>query len=329
MAEQELISIIVPVYRAEKYLADCLNSLIHQKYQNIEIILVVDGSPDNSLAICREFASRDSRIVVVDQENQGVSAARNHGIELATGKYVIFVDSDDYIALDYLTVLYRDLVEHDVDVACCDLVEIVNGQRAENQLIRIRSNRRIGTEEELYESLTLPDEPFWSNVTMKLFKTELVKQCRFKPLRYGEDLVFFYDLCMTQKPTLYLNTYQGYFYIRNEDSATVSSGEYGLTKCWDEVKMDRYCYENFHGSSEVVKGRFFMRYVYKMQRQVRITLLYGDAKVRKEEAPALKKEIRNILAAGEQMPAKSRVYFYLYLSAPRLLRKMLQAQNVE
>ena len=329
MTEQERISIIVPVYRAEKYLADCLNSLINQEYHNIEIVLVVDGSPDNSLAICREFASRDPRILVVDQENQGVSAARNRGIELATGKYITFVDSDDYVAPDYLTVLYRDLVEHDVDVACCDLAEIMNGQPVENQLIRIRSNRRIGTEEELFESLTLPDEPFWSNVTLKLYKAEFVKQCRFKPLRSGEDLVFFFDLCTTLKPTLYLNTYKGYYYIRNEDSATISSGEYGLTKCWDEVRMDRYCYENFHGTSALVRGRFFMRYVYKMQRQVRITLLYGDAKVRKEQAPALRKEIRSLLATGEKMPAKSRVYFYLYLCAPHVLRKMLQAQNVE
>lgn len=329
MTEQELISIIVPVYRAEKYLAACLNSLINQDYRNIEIILVVDGSPDNSLAICREFASRDSRILVVDQENQGVSAARNHGIELATGRYIVFIDSDDYVALDYLSVLYRDLVEHGVDVACCDLAEIVNGQPVENQLIRIRGKRAIETEDALFESLTLPDEPFWSNVTMKLFRAELVKQCRFKPLRYGEDLVFFYDLCMTQKPKLYLNPYKGYFYIRNEDSATVSSGEYGLTKCWDEVRMDRYCYDNYPRGSDAVRGRFFMRYVYKMQRQVRITLLYADAKVRKEEAPALRREIRSLLGTGEKMPLKSRVYFYLYLCAPRVLRKMLQAQNVE
>ena len=329
MTEQELISIIVPVYKAEKYLAACLNSLIHQEYQNIEIILIVDGSPDNSLAICREFAAKDARLQVIDQENQGVSAARNRGIELARGRYITFVDSDDYLAPDYLTVLYRDMVEQDVDVACCDLIEVMNGKQVENQLIRIRRSRRIGTEEELFESLTLPEEPFWSNVTLKLYKAEFVKQCRFKPLRYGEDLVFFFDLCTTLKPRLYLNTYQGYYYIRNEDSATISSGEYGLTKCWDEVKMDRYCYDNFPGSSQEIRGRFFMRYVYKMQRQVRITLLYGDKAVRKEQRPVLRKEILSLLGTGERMPIKSRVYFHLYLLVPGLLRNMLRAQNVE
>lgn len=325
--EQELISIIVPVYRAEKYLADCLNSLVNQEYQNIEIILVVDGSPDNSLAICREFASRDGRIRVVDQENQGVSAARNHGIELATGKYITFVDSDDYVALDYLNVLHRDLVEHDVDVACCDLVQMMNGKMLDNYPARIKTSRRIGTEEELFESLTQLEEPFWGNATLKLYKAEFVKQCRFKPLRYGEDHVFFFDLCML-KPRLYLNPYKGYYYIRNEDSATVSSGEYGLTKCWDEVQMDRYCYENFPGTHEF-RGRFFMRYVYKMMRQVRITLLYGDDTVRKEQKPVLRKEIFSLLRTGEKMPVKSRVYFCLYLCVPGVLRKMLQAQNAQ
>lgn len=328
MAEQELISIIVPVYRAEKYLADCLNSLIDQDYRNIEIILVVDGSPDNSLAICREFASRDDRILVVNQENQGVSAARNHGIELAKGKYITFIDSDDYVSLDYLTVLHRDLVEQDVDVACCDLIQLMNGKPLAHYPTRIKAHRRIGNEEELFDSLTSEEEPFWSNATLKLYKAEFVKQCRFKPLRYGEDHVFFYDLCKLN-PRLYLNPYKGYYYIRNEESATVSSGEYGLTKCWDEVRMDRYCYENYSGSSDVIRGRFFMRYAYKMQRQVRITLIYGDAKVRKEQAPALRKEIRSLLRTGENMPLKSRVYFHLYLWVPGALRKMLQAQNVE
>lgn len=328
MKEQELISIIVPVYRAEKYLVDCLNSLINQEYQNIEIILVVDGSPDNSLAICQEFASRDGRIRVLNQLNQGVSVARNNGIELANGRYITFVDSDDYLASDYLTVLYQDLVGHNVDIACCDLIEVMNGQPLKNHQIRIKNSRRIGNGQELFESLTLADEAFWSNATLKLYKAEFVKQCRFKPLRYGEDQVYFYDVCLLM-PTLYLNTYKGYYYIRNDDSATIRSGEYGLTKCWDEVCMDRYCYENYPGSSADIRGKFFMRYVYKMQRQVRITLLYGDAKVWREQAPTLRKEILRLLSTGEKMPIKSRVYFYLYLSCPRLLRRLLLAQNVE
>ena len=327
MNEQEMISVIVPVYRAEKYSTDCLNSLIKQEYSNIEIILVIDGSPDNSQAICEGFASRDKRIHVVVQENRGVSAARNHGIELARGRYLTFIDSDDYVAPDYLAVLHRDLIDHEVDVACCDFMEVVNGQTSPRPGSRIKEKRRVG-KESLFETLSAPDEAFWSCATMKLYKSEFAKACRFKPLRYGEDQVYFYDVCL-KMPNLYLDTYKGYFYIRNDDSATVQSGEYGLTKCWDEVHMDRYCYDNYPGESRQVREAYFLRYVYKMQRQVRITLIYNDGAERKQQAPKLRKEIFKLLRTGEKMPGKSRVYFYLYLCCPWVLRRMLLAQNVE
>lgn len=328
MNEQALISVIVPVYRAEKYITDCLNSLVNQEHTNLEIILVIDGSPDNSQAICEEFASRDERIRVVVQENQGVSAARNHGLQLAQGRYITFIDSDDYVAPDYLAVLYRDAVTHNVDIACCNFIEVVNGQVVPTTKVRIKENRKIEGEERLFESLSNEEETFWSCATMKLFKTEFAKACKFKPLRYGEDQVYFYDVCL-KMPSLYLDTYKGYYYIRNDDSATVQSGEYGLTKCWDEVRMDRYCYERYPGHSDEIRGRFFMHYVYKVQRQVRITLIYQDAAEQKRQAPELRKEIFSLLKTGEKMPMKSRVYFYLYLSCPRLLKKMLLAQNVE
>ena len=327
MNEQEMISVIVPVYRAEKYITDCLNSLINQEYSNIEIILVIDGSPDNSQAICEDFASRDDRIRVVVQENQGVSAARNHGIELARGRYITFVDSDDYVATDYLAVLHRNLTDHDVDVACCDFVEVVNGQINPVHNARIKAGRRVG-KENLFEILSAPDEAFWSCATMKLYKSEFAKACRFKLLRYGEDQVYFYDVCLNL-PSLYLDPYRGYYYIRNDDSATVQSGEYGLTKCWDEVQMDRYCYDNYPGNSSQVREDYFLRYVYKMQRQVRITLIYGDGAERKQQAPKLRQEIFKLLKTGEKMPMKSRVYFYLYLCCPCVLRRMLLAQDVE
>ena len=93
----ELISIIVPVYKVEKYIDRCVESIINQTYKNIEIILVDDGSPDNCPKICDEWAKKDKRIRVIHKENRGVSSARNVGIDVAKGKYIGFVDSDDYI----------------------------------------------------------------------------------------------------------------------------------------------------------------------------------------------------------------------------------------
>ena len=95
--QDELISIIIPVYKVEKYLEKCINSIIGQTYTNLQIILVDDGSPDNSGKICDKYAKEDSRIEVIHKSNGGLSEARNRGIERAKGKYIGFVDSDDYI----------------------------------------------------------------------------------------------------------------------------------------------------------------------------------------------------------------------------------------
>ena len=98
----ELVSIIVPIYNVEKYLEKCIISLINQTYKNIEIILVNDGSPDNSLDICKKYQLKDERIVILDKSNGGLSDARNYGIERAKGKYITCVDSDDYVSNDYV-----------------------------------------------------------------------------------------------------------------------------------------------------------------------------------------------------------------------------------
>lgn len=104
----ELISIIIPVYKVEKYLAKCLDSVINQTYKNLEIILIDDGSPDNSGKICDEYAKKDNRIKVIHKENGGVSSARNAGISIAKGKYIGFVDSDDWLELN----MYEKLMEY-------------------------------------------------------------------------------------------------------------------------------------------------------------------------------------------------------------------------
>ena len=114
------VSIIVPVYNVEKYLSECINSLINQTYKNIEIILVDDGSTDNSGAISDEFAKADDRIIVYHIENRGVSAARNLALSKLTGEYVTFVDSDDWVDEEYIEYLLTGIVENKVEIAMCN-----------------------------------------------------------------------------------------------------------------------------------------------------------------------------------------------------------------
>ena len=115
----ELISIIVPVYNVEEYIEQALDSLINQTYKNIEIIIIDDGSTDNSAIICERYAEEDKRIVVIHTANNGVAIARNLGINLAKGEYIGFVDPDDYINLEMFEKLYGALKECKADIACC------------------------------------------------------------------------------------------------------------------------------------------------------------------------------------------------------------------
>ena len=113
----ELISIIVPIYNVEKYLRQCLDSIMNQTYRNFECLLINDGSSDNSEDICREYVSKDSRFRYFEKENGGVSSARNLGIEHSKGEYITFIDSDDWVDSDYLEVLYNSLVDERADIA--------------------------------------------------------------------------------------------------------------------------------------------------------------------------------------------------------------------
>ena len=110
------ISVIVPVYNVEKYLETCLNSIINQSYKNLEIIVVNDGSTDSSLEICKKYQKLDNRIILIDQKNKGLSGARNVGILKATGEYIHFIDSDDYIALNYYEKMLEALADTDADI---------------------------------------------------------------------------------------------------------------------------------------------------------------------------------------------------------------------
>ncbi len=118
------ISIIVPVYKVEKYLKKCVDSILAQTFSDFELILVDDGSPDNSGRICDDYAKKDARVRVVHKQNGGLSSARNAGIEVAKGKYLGFVDSDDYIAEDMYELLYKAIIKEEADLSICGIYDV-------------------------------------------------------------------------------------------------------------------------------------------------------------------------------------------------------------
>ena len=124
MLEKSLVSIIVPVYKVEKYLSRCIESIINQTYKNIEIILVDDGSPDDCPNICDEYAKADQRIIVVHKENEGLSSARNCGLNLATGDFIMFVDSDDTIDERMCEILISQVAQNKCDIVMSDFEKV-------------------------------------------------------------------------------------------------------------------------------------------------------------------------------------------------------------
>ena len=183
MSENKLISVIVPVYKVENYLDECVASIVKQTYRNIEIILVDDGSPDNCPKMCDEWAKKDDRVKVIHKANGGVSSARNVGIEQAQGEYICFVDSDDYILEDYCEKMLNEMNKHNADIVICDLLD--NGvpeYKLISTLVLDMANKDNFID--VYKNYQ-----FLSPVN-KLFKKDLIKTKFPVGVKYGEDEIF-------------------------------------------------------------------------------------------------------------------------------------------
>ncbi len=186
------VSIIIPAYNVERYISDCLDSVINQTYPNIEIILVNDGSRDGTALICEEYAKKDSRIIYINQQNQGVSTARNNALELVTGEYVLFLDSDDWLEVNAIELLLLNM--GDLDILQFDMIRYINGNRVSKKFPTETS--KLFNKQEIISNVIFPEKFEKKNgyygdsrtVGGKLYKTEVIKNIRFNSkLKFYED----------------------------------------------------------------------------------------------------------------------------------------------
>lgn len=182
----DLISVIIPVYKVERYLERCLKSIVNQTYKNIEIILVDDGSPDRCGEICDKYAENDKRINVVHKENGGLSDARNCGVDHSKGKYITFVDSDDYISEYYVEYLYQLLIDNNADISCCYTEKTVKDHVEFKKRLNV-SNLIILTGKEACKELTGPLYHTLVTAWGKLYKSNIVTSNSFPVGRKHED----------------------------------------------------------------------------------------------------------------------------------------------
>ena len=234
----EKITVIVPVYNVENYLNKCLDSLINQTYKNLEIIVINDGSTDNSGKICQEYAQKDNRIIYIEKENGGQSEARNMGLDRMTGSYVTFVDSDDWVELDYVEVLYNKLIEYQADIA-------VGNYYLYNEQEGIFYFHIFGNSyyEKVYDNVSI-FENFYESEHMKnfalicvggkLYKSDLFRELRFEVGKLGEDGYLNQKIYLLAEKTIYLNAGL-YAYRQREGSSSRSWTEKWMHALVDEM----------------------------------------------------------------------------------------------
>lgn len=322
----ELISVIVPIYNGEKYLPACVESLLNQTYQAMEIILVNDGSKDSSGEICDGYAERDSRVRVIHQPNQGVSAARNAGLDLAAGKYVAFVDADDYVLPDYLERLHEDLINHDADFVACDYQEIKSADGPKTGIPSVSASREIEDKTAYFEDMVAIRENYWSIIWAKLYRRELIGDTRFcRDLKYGEDHIFFYDL-MCKGPRGYLNAYQGYCYVRNESSVTVLRNASNVLRCENEMNMCRYKLQNLPADVQQLKGGFRELYGHSIHNMARALALSGTAEERRKHRKDLCDRITECFREEGGLSGQTAVFLKLYYHLPSLYNLLIRAK---
>lgn len=211
--KDELISVILNVYNGEKFIDKCLRSIINQTYKNLEILIINDGSTDNTLKICKSY--KDERIKIINQENKGLSLSRNVGIDNARGEYLYFVDIDDFVELDTIEYLYNIAKEKNVLISTCKSVEIYDYNyevKNEESKTVVLSNKEM-----LKKILLCVDNAcsLWN----KLIKKELFNNLRFED-RIINDLAFVHKLVLKTETIGYGNQIK-YFYLKNPYSITV------------------------------------------------------------------------------------------------------------
>lgn len=224
---QPLISVIIPIYNVEKYLNNCIKSVVNQSYNNLEIILVDDGSSDNCGKICDEWAIRDIRVNVIHKKNGGLSDARNVGISYAKGEYITLIDSDDYISIDYIEYLYNLLKENNADISICNPFYVYENSKEKiddrpNEQSMVKCMKSIeALNIMLYQNYY--DTSAWG----KLYKTELFKGISYPVGKLFEDLGTTYKLFLKADSIVFGNA-EKYYYIQRSNS--ISNNKFNYKK---------------------------------------------------------------------------------------------------
>lgn len=228
----EKVSIIIPIYNTEDYLEKCLKSVLNQTYKNLEIILINDGSSDNSAEIAKKYEKIDRRVLYFEQKNSGVSSARNYGLDLATGDYILFIDSDDWVESTIVEKLLNRMHSQNVDISCCQY---------DRDSVDVKENLKILDRCDVLKEFLIHKKINGSLVN-KLFRTSVISDTRLDiSISYGEDALFLWKILLKVKYICVSNEVL-YHVTLHSDSAT-GGGSYKTIRkdciaVWSEICRD-------------------------------------------------------------------------------------------
>ena len=234
------VSVILPIFNGEKYISKCLDSLLAQNFEDFEIIIVDDGSTDNTLSICQSYRKESYKVRLFTQENQGVSVARNFGLKNSRGEYVIFVDVDDFVAADYLSSLVKVAEETAADIVCCNYVcfkssnDILKQNESTNRLIKL-------TQDEFLRGLFTLDISRKKEINVagymwnKLIRHQIIGTSFFDPTRHVEDESFWISLYPRIQKLYYLDRKLYFRFIR--DNSLCHNTDFAFRVIDDRIKM--------------------------------------------------------------------------------------------
>lgn len=319
MTQMEKISVIIPVYNGEKYIKKCLMSVMNQTYRNIEIVVVDDGSFDESCKIINEMMQTDSRIKLIKKKNEGVAVARNIGMEVSTGDYVMFVDADDYIDEDYLQKMYSEIKKYNVDMVCSGYCEYNNDGLYKNVVLNKEElNGCSECYEYFWKSKNIVEEFSGAVVWGKLYKKEILRDTIFEKLAYGEDTLFI--ACIWGKNiNVFITDFVGYYYFRNADSVTqnidVNKQKYinDMLICYEKIcKM--YYEVDARAAEEYKKG--IVDSIFSLKRHIYNKRLFIDMR---SDINYHVKELQKFT----KIDMKTRTFLYVYYHFPRIAWRLI------
>ncbi len=287
----DLISIIIPIYNGEKYIKEALDSVINQTYTNLEIIIINDGSVDNSLNIIKDYQLKDNRIKIINKNNMGVSSARNDGINSSSGKYIMFLDSDDYYDNDYVYNMYSSLINNNSDVC-------MSGMRQFNESKTIRYKKYIDENKKLYFNdilLDIINTTKFNEIYKYIVDSNIIKNNNIlfdTSIKYGEDLKFAYTILKKSSNIYHINNC-GYNYRINPSSVTNNINIDKLLKWYsDDIKVLSYIRSNENNMEIVINNRIFTKLNYILY--IMCELKNVKYKEFKDIALELLKDIKNV-----------------------------------